>query len=50
MLFAATFVVAASGLAGSLADTLLELLLAVGLFGAGAPIISVGAPDRSNSN
>lgn len=44
MLFAATLVMAASGLARSLADTPLELLLAVGLFGAGGPMISVGAP------
>ncbi len=44
MLFAATLVMAASDLARSLADTPLELLLAVGLFGAGGPMISVGAP------
>jgi len=44
MLFAATLVMAASGLARSMADTPLELLLAVGLFGAGGPMISIGAP------
>jgi len=44
MLFAATIVMAASGLTRSVADTPMELLLAVGLFGAGGPMISVGAP------
>ena len=44
MLFAATVVMAASGLARSMADTPMQLLLAVGLFGAGGPMISVGAP------
>lgn len=44
MLFAATLVMAVSGLARGLADTPLELLLAVALFGAGGPMISVGAP------
>ena len=44
MLLLAALVMAASGLARSYADTPLQLLLAVALFGVGGPMISVGAP------
>jgi cyanate permease len=44
MLVLATLIMALSGLARSVAETPLQLFLAVALFGAGAPMISVGAP------
>lgn len=44
MLFLAALIMAASAWARSFADTPLHLLLAVGLFGIGGPMISVGAP------
>ncbi len=44
MLLAAALLMAASAFARSLADTPIELLLAVALFGIGGPMISVGAP------
>jgi cyanate permease len=44
MLFAATLIMAASGIARSFADTPTQLLLAVAVFGAGGPMISIGAP------
>ena len=44
MLFLAALVMAASGLARSYAETPIQLLLAVALFGIGGPMISVGAP------
>ncbi|MBT8408906.1 MAG: MFS transporter [Alphaproteobacteria bacterium] len=44
MLFAATLIMAASGVARSVAGSPAELLLAVALFGIGGPMISVGAP------
>ncbi len=44
MLFAASLLMAASGLARGLAETPVQMLLAVGLFGIGGPMISVGAP------
>ena len=40
----AAFVIAASGVARSIAETPTELWLAVALFGVGGPLISVGAP------
>ncbi len=44
MLAISTLIMAASALVRALADTPLELFLAVALFGAGGPMISVGAP------
>lgn len=44
MLLAAALVIAASAFARSLAETPVQLLLAVALFGFGGPMISVGAP------
>jgi cyanate permease len=44
MLLLASLVMAASGLARSYAETPVQLLLAVALFGIGGPMISVGAP------
>lgn len=44
MLAISTLIMAASALVRSYADTPLELFLAVALFGAGGPMISVGAP------
>ena len=44
MLFLAALVMAGSGFARSLSETPLQLLLAVGIFGIGGPLISVGAP------
>ncbi|MFK7751830.1 MAG: CynX/NimT family MFS transporter [Sedimentitalea sp.] len=44
MLFLACLIMASSGLARSVADTPVQLLLAVAAFGAGGPMISVGAP------
>lgn len=44
MLAIATLIMAASALARSVADTPVELFLSVALFGAGGPMISVGAP------
>lgn len=44
MLLLAALVMAASGLARSYAETPVELLIAVALFGIGGPMISVGAP------
>ncbi|MEM1049291.1 MAG: MFS transporter [Pseudomonadota bacterium] len=44
MLLAAALLMAASAFARSLAETPIELLLAVALFGIGGPMISVGAP------
>ena len=44
MLFAAALVMAASGVARSLAETPLQMFLAVALFGVGGPLISIGAP------
>ncbi|MFK7836855.1 MAG: CynX/NimT family MFS transporter [Sulfitobacter sp.] len=44
MLFLACLVMAGSGVARSLAETPIQLLLAVALFGVGGPMISVGAP------
>jgi cyanate permease len=44
MLLLACLIMAASGLARSYAETPLQLLLAVSLFGIGGPMISVGAP------
>ncbi|MCR9125595.1 MAG: MFS transporter [Rhodobacteraceae bacterium] len=43
-LFAATVIMAASGVARGMADTTGMLMLAVALFGIGGPMISVGAP------
>lgn len=44
MLAISTLIMAASALVRALADTPVELFLAVALFGAGGPMISVGAP------
>lgn len=44
MLFIAALIMACSGLARSLAVTPTQLFLAVGLFGVGGPLISIGAP------
>lgn len=44
MLAISTLIMAASALVRTLADTPFELFLAVALFGAGGPMISVGAP------
>ena len=44
MLLLAALVMAASGVARSYAETPVELLIAVALFGIGGPMISVGAP------
>jgi len=44
MLVIATLIMAASALARSVAETPVQLFLAVALFGAGGPMISVGAP------
>lgn len=44
MLVIATLIMATSSFARSFADTPVELFLAVALFGAGGPMISVGAP------
>lgn len=49
MLFLACLVMAASGVARGLADTPIEMLLAVALFGLGGPMISVGAPKIISS-
>lgn len=43
-LFTATLVIALSAILRSLADTPIEMLLAVAVFGIGGPLISVGAP------
>ncbi len=44
MLLLATLLMASSGLARSYAETPVQLLLAVALFGVGGPMISIGAP------
>jgi cyanate permease len=44
MLFLATLIMAASGIARGFAETPTQLLLAVALFGVGGPMISIGAP------
>lgn len=44
MLFLASLVMAASGVARSASETPLQMLIAVALFGIGGPMISVGAP------
>ena len=44
VLFLAALIMAASSWARGMADTPLQLFLAVGLFGVGGPMISIGAP------
>jgi cyanate permease len=44
MLFAATMIMACSGIARSIAGAPIEMFLAVALFGVGGPLISIGAP------
>ena len=50
VLLAATLIMAASGVARGLADSPEALFLAVALFGAGGPMISIGAPKLIAQN